>query len=30
MVSYLMQKYTDDDRTTSNNGGRIGNALDLD
>ena len=30
MVSYFMQKDTDDDRTTSNDGRRIGGACDLD
>ena len=29
MVSYLMKKYTDDDITTSNYGGRIRDAHDL-
>ena len=29
MVSYLMKKYTDDDGTTSDDGGRIGDARDL-
>ena len=30
IVSSFMQKDTDDDKTTSNDGGRIGNARDLD
>ena len=30
MVSYFMQKDTDNDGTTSNNGGRIGDAHYLD
>ena len=29
MISYFMQKDTDDDETTSDNSGRIGNARDL-
>ena len=29
MVSYFMQKDTDDDGMMSDNGGRIGNARDL-
>ena len=30
MVSYFMQKDTDDDGTTSDDGGRIGNVSNLD
>ena len=30
IVSYFMQKDTDDDRTTRNNGGRLGDARNLD